>query len=313
MRALHRVPAAAAVLAALALPASAGATSSHGPAARATAHGTTARPLSAWLHRFGVRVLAADADHDGLTNLTEYRARTSPRRADSNGDGVTDAAADADRDGLGNLSEQRAGTDPGRRDSDRDRTPDGREDADRDNLANLAEQQTSNDPGDPDSDDDGVRDGRENAGRVVTFDPATGLLTLRLAATGRLVTGTLGGATDVACRSGEEPEDAGDDSGVRAGDDVVADDDGGGTHGGFEDGAAGADAFEDLTLGVTRVTPPMAGPSDDDEDPSGVAGPAAGDDCARSELEPGAWVHEAELLVRNGATTFEAIALVESA
>ncbi|WP_428820433.1 leucine-rich repeat domain-containing protein [Microbulbifer sp. MCCC 1A16149] len=69
---------------------------------------------------------AIDLDEDGLSNLEEFEAGTSPRNPDTDGDGmgdayelannldptVDDAAADADEDGASNLEEFEAGTDP---------------------------------------------------------------------------------------------------------------------------------------------------------------------------------------------------------
>jgi hypothetical protein len=64
-----------------------------------------------------------DPDHDRLTNRREYKARTNPRRKDTDRDGLTDRAellryktnprrADTDRDGYKDGAEVRAGTDP---------------------------------------------------------------------------------------------------------------------------------------------------------------------------------------------------------
>jgi hypothetical protein len=58
-----------------------------------------------------------DADHDGLSNLREYRAHTNPRRKDS------------DRDGLKDGKERRFGFSPRDRDSDDDGIKDGDENA----------------------------------------------------------------------------------------------------------------------------------------------------------------------------------------
>ena len=118
---------------------------------------------------YHVKGAAADPDKDGLTNLTEYRAHTNPKKKDTDKDGVADGSEDYDHDGLDNATEQRAGTNPGLKDTDHDGKPDAREDADHDGLNNLAEQNTANDPGDPDSDDDGVERRRRErrAGRGV--------------------------------------------------------------------------------------------------------------------------------------------------
>ena len=105
-------------------------------------------------HNLSLKVNQAgrDQDRDGLKNLTEYRAGTDPRDADSDDDGVRDRLEDRDKDGLCNGDEQRSGTRPDRSDSDRD----GR--------------------------DDGDEHGRlEVSGTVVSFDAASGALVIQRA------------------------------------------------------------------------------------------------------------------------------------
>src|ERR1044071_2037708 len=168
------------------------------PAATASAKQSSSPKLPAkFAKRYHVKSVVADPDRDGLTNLSESRAHTNPKKADSDRDGRKDGSEDRDGDKLDNATEQRAGPDPGKRDSNANGKPDGREDADRDGLRNLAEQRTGNDPRSADSDGDGIRDGRENAGQVVSF--ADGVLGLRLASTGKVVPAKLGDATNVAC------------------------------------------------------------------------------------------------------------------
>jgi hypothetical protein len=264
----------AAAVAALAVPAAAVAK----PAAAPKLPGS-------WQKRFHVHSTKADPDHDGLANLTEFRGHTNPRKADTDRDGVPDASEDVDRDGLDAATEQRAGTDPGRRDTDRDHRPDGREDADRDGLDNLAEQDTANDPGDRDSDGDGVRDGAENAGQVVDVDGD--VLTVRLAAGGKLLTAAVADDTSVDCSSADDLEASFDDDlfGSGADDDPGADDD---------DPGADDDASDD-----------------DPADEATAALADAGDGCANLDLAPGAWVHEAETsLDDDGALVFDSVVLV---
>src|SRR4051794_7370579 len=166
--------------------------------APAAAHAKNGHDLPGkFQHRYHVRSAAGDPDGDGLSNWGEFRSHTNPKRPDSDRDGTDDAAEDFDRDGLDNGTELAIGTDPGRRDSDGDGRPDGREDADGDGLPNAAEAQAGDDPADPDTDGDGVADGKENAGRVLAWDPDTGVLTIRLFATGKAVSGTVDDATDV--------------------------------------------------------------------------------------------------------------------
>ena len=78
-----------------------------------------------------------DPDHDGLSNLLEYRLGSNPNNPDTNGDGILDGVAyrlgisvtnlDIDGDGVSNAVERQRGTDPFARDSDRDGVPDGRD------------------------------------------------------------------------------------------------------------------------------------------------------------------------------------------
>ena len=252
---------------------------------------------AAWKHRFHVSSAASDPDGDGLSNWSEFRAHTNPKRADTDRDGADDGSEDFDRDGVDNVDEQRSGTDPARRDSDGDGRPDGAEDADGDGLPNAAEQQTGNDPSDPDSDGDGIPDGKENAGRVAAWDPDTGLLTIRLAS-GKAVTGTVDDSTDVTC----DPTDAygkgyDDDPGFDA------------------DGAVPAADAAPLRSADGVADPSSADPSADD---TSADDPSAGDDsvtfddaCFNDVLAPGAWVHEAALTGDGGGALFDSVALVD--
>ena len=169
------------------------------PSARAAAPKHVRLP-KAWAkkHRLGVKAGARDQDRDGLTNWGEYRAKTNPRRADTDRDHVGDAAEDRDRDGLTNADELIAGTDPRRRDTDRDHVSDGREDADRDGLPNAEETRTGHALRNPDSDGDGIPDGRENAGRITSVTGFT--VVIKLAAGGAL-TARLDGDSWVTCDS----------------------------------------------------------------------------------------------------------------
>jgi hypothetical protein len=252
--------------------------------------------------RYHVKSAVADPDRDGLTNLTEYRAHTSPKKADSDRDGRKDGSEDRDGDKLDNATEQRAGTNPSKRDSNHNGRPDAREDSDRDGLRNLAEQRTANDPRNADSDGDGIKDGGENAGQVVSF--TGGALALRLASTGKVVTGNVGDATNVACNGtagykaaygGGTAQDLADD------DDAFDDDEDFGDDEGFDeedDASASSDDSGDEEAAAASLR--AAG----DE--------GTGDPCVDEVLAPGAWVHEAELSTDDaGASVFDAVALVD--
>jgi hypothetical protein len=269
-----------------------------------------------WAHHFHVRGLSADPDGDGLTNRTEYLARTNPRRADTDRDGTTDGATDRDHDGLTNLTEQRAGTDPGSRDSDRDGLADGREDADHDGLSNRTEQQTANDPGDPDSDDSGIKDGSKSAGLIVGFDQVTRVLTERLASTGKVVTGTVDDAADVQCSSTGDLESAYDDTATSdddtsddpSGDD--SEDDGTDDPGTDDPGAADDGSEDDVTIDLAaRFSAPLARIADDAGDDG--TDDLADDQCATEVLTAGSWIHAATTNRATSGLSFAAITLVD--
>lgn len=291
------------------------------PAGATAKKSATPKLPAKFAKRYHVKSAVGDNDKDGLTNYVEYRAHTNPKKADTDRDGVADGSEDFDRDGLDNASEQRAGTDPGKKDTDRDGKPDAREDADHDGLNNLAEQRTANDPGDPDSDDDGVKDGGENAGQVVSFDD-DGVLTLRLAATGKLVSAPADETTSVDCGTTADYEDGYDDSAAAdtlgaddqddSGDDPSADDDPAADDG--DDDASGDDASGDDDASAASVRRADESGDDyvpaDDSDDTGDDVDEDANSCG-DLLAPGAWVHESTLAKDDaGATVFETVALV---
>ena len=142
---------------------------------------------------------AADIDHDGLSNLEEQSAGSSPWSPDTDGDWLSDSQevgfgtnpslADTDGDGSDDRVEIVLGTDPCAADSDADGLPDGWEvansldpmdtvggdgaggDPDGDGLANLAEYENGSNPRAADTDGDGVPD---NVEAMLGSDPADG-------------------------------------------------------------------------------------------------------------------------------------------
>jgi hypothetical protein len=292
----------AVALASLALPAGATAKKSASPKLPAK-----------FAKRYHVKSAVADNDKDGLTNYVEYRAHTNPKKADTDKDGTPDGSEDFDKDKLDNATEQRAGTNPGAKDSNHNGKADAREDADHDGLNNLAEQNTANDPGDPDSDDDGTKDGGENAGQVVSFGD-DGVLTLRLASTGKVISAPVDESTSVDCAATGDYEDGYDDS---AADDTLGGDDDGASDDTGDD-AAGDDASDDAGDGdadasAARVIRADADddyvPADDSDLTDDVLDDGA--DACGDLLDAGAWVHESALATNDaGAPVFAGIALV---
>lgn len=176
-----------------------------------------------WEQRYKLSTKAKSAskdnDRDGLTNLGEFRSKSSPRDADSDDDGVEDADEDRDSDDVDNADEMRAGTDPAERDSDDDGTEDGDEDSDNDGMSNAVESRSGHDASDEDSDDDGTEDGDELTGVVESFTGGT--LTVRLA-DGSTITGAVTDATEIECDDHDEDSD---DRAARAADEREEEDD----------------------------------------------------------------------------------------
>jgi hypothetical protein len=285
-----------------------------------------------FMKKYHVKSAVADPDRDGLTNFTEYRAHTNPKKKDSDHDGVVDGSEDWDHDGLDDATEQRAGTNPGLKDTNHNGRVDAREDADHDGLNNLAEQNTANDPGDPDSDDDGVRDGAEGAGQVVAFDGS--VLTLRLASSGKVVKAGVDDATAVECNGTDDYEASYDDG---AADDTNAADDGGddsfsddsGDGSGSDDSSADDGSSDDSGDDSSGDDDPSASDArfvrsqdaaddgsddssdDSGDDPADVDTSADGGLCT-DVLDAGAWVHASSVSTDDdGAAEFDEVALVD--
>jgi hypothetical protein len=319
LRRARLVLAAIAVLALLVLPATASAKRHH--ASKDRNHDGVP---DKWAKRHhlgkGKGMAKADPDKDGLKNRGEWRSRTDPNDADSDGDGLGDADEDRDGDSVDNGNELREHTNPCRGDSDGDGKRDGKEDADRDDLNNAGEDDAGTDPIDPDSDGDGVKDGEERAGAIVSFDGTT--LTLRLFG-GSTLSGTVDENTFIDCGddswqdddSGDETDaeddgwvDTDPDEKVAAREDVdtgdEVDDPDAGDDDSFDDDGT-VDEGDDLGDDDLGDDSDDSGDDSDDED---SADDGAGG-CATDTLKPGAVVNEADVSYTGKGAFFDAIEL----
>jgi hypothetical protein len=169
---------------------------------------------------------------------------------------------------------------------------------DGDKLRNRAEFLAGDNPRDADSNDDGVMDGEDHAGTIVSFDQATGKLTIDLFG-GENLSGLVGEATEIKCEdhggasASRDGSEAGDDNGGEA--EVEPGDDNGGQG---EEEPGDDNGGENSGPGSENSGPGNAG---DDE------GEAS--NCTAADLTPGAVVQEAELKVANGQASFEEVEL----
>src|SRR3954468_15730951 len=164
-----------------------------------------------------------DRDHDKLPDRWEHKFHLSTHKNSAKGD--------PDEDGLNNRGEFKAKTNPRKADTDRDGIDDANDDQDDDGVDNRDEQREHTNPCDDDTDNDGVEDGDEVAGTVESFvedsaHPGTGVLTIKLA-DNSTISGKVDSTTEIECRTARAEDDGdmhardggGDNSGPGRGDD----------------------------------------------------------------------------------------------
>jgi hypothetical protein len=203
---------------------------------------------------------------------------------------ATASAADRDHDRMRDSWEKHYKLNP--------RKNDARKDKDRDGLRNIDEYRAGTNPRKDDSDRDGVTDDNEGGGRVASFDPATGALTIDLFGGGTL-TGRVDATTKIEC------DDESDDAPATGTTPATGDTRGDGTP---EDHARnGAD--DNATPGSTgsgRGDDDRSGPSDNsgpgnqNQSDDGQQGTSGDDDaqqpaCNADSLTVGRTVKEAKL------------------
>jgi hypothetical protein len=319
LRRLRLVLAAVALIALLAVPATASAKRHHKPNADRN-HNSLPDKWEKRFHLRGKGVAKADPDKDGLNNLSEFRSATNPLKADSNGNGVGDASEDPDHDGVDNGNEARERTNPCKSDSNGNGVKDGKEDADKDKLNNGGEDQAGTDPINPDSDGDGIKDGEERAGEVVSFDGTT--LTLRLFG-GQTLTGTVDENTWIdGCADSSASGDDASSGDPSSSDDSWWDD----------SNSASSDELKVRAHAHLEVDPGAGVDPSSGDDPGAGDDPGSGDDpssgdgsgddssfddgsggCSTDALKPGVAVSEADLSVTPDGVFFDTIELKSAA
>ncbi|MGN6814872.1 MAG: hypothetical protein ACTHK3_02150 [Solirubrobacterales bacterium] len=173
-----------------------------------------------------------------------------------------------------------------------------RKDQDRDGLRNRAEFLAGDNPRKADTNGDGVMDGEENAGTIVSFDEATGKLTIDLFGDEN-ISGFVTEETEIKCEGGGSASASSDgmsgDEQSGDGEGEPGDDNGGEEQAGDDNGGQGEEE-----------------PGDDNgqEEESGDDNGGAGNgNCTTADLTPGAVVQEAELKLENGKAVFEEVEL----
>lgn len=176
-------------------------------------------------------------------------------------------------------------------------------DQDRDNLDNRAEFLAGDNPRDADSDNDGIEDGEENAGKIQSFDPQTGRLTIALFG-GETVSGLVTEGTRIKCEDGHSAAMTSSDGGKsEPGDDNGGQGEAAGEDRGEEPGDDRGEEEPGEDHGGDNSGPGSQNP--------GPGNPGEGDEaeCTTADLVAGTVVEEAGLELRQGVATFEEVEL----
>jgi hypothetical protein len=183
-----------------------------------------------------------------------------------------------------------------------------RKDQDGDHLRNRAEFLAGDNPRKADTNGDGVPDGEENAGTIVSFDEATGKLTIDLFGEEN-ISGFVTEETEIKCEGGASASsdgmsgegEPGDDNG---GEEQQAEDDNGGEEEAGDDNGGQGEEEPGDDNGQEEESGDDNGGEEEPGDNSGGGG-----NCTTADLTPGAVVQEAELKLENGKAVFEKVEL----
>jgi hypothetical protein len=180
-----------------------------------------------------------------------------------------------------------------------------RKDQDGDHLRNRAEFLAGDNPRKADTNGDGVMDGEENAGTIVSFDEATGKLTIDLFGE-ESISGFVTEETEIKCEGGG----ASASSDGMSGEGEPGDDNGGEEQQAEEDNGGEEEAGDDNGGQGEEEPGDDNGQEEESGDDNGGDNPGPGNgNCTTADLTPGAVVQEAELKIENGKAVFEKVEL----